>query len=57
LGTRPHRARAAGFTGLELESHRYAEPFYRAMGATRIGAARSPVDEADLPLFRVTLTT
>ena len=47
------RARAAGFAELEIESDRFAEPFYLAMGATRIGATRSPVDGADLPLLRI----
>ena len=47
------KARAAGFTELLIESDRYAEPFYLAMGATRIGATVSPVDGAPLPLLRI----
>lgn len=47
------RARAAGFAELIIESDRYAEPFYLAMGAERIGATPSPVDGAPLPLLKV----
>ena len=47
------RARAAGFRELLIESDRFAEPFYLAMGATRIGATASPLDGAPLPLLRV----
>jgi hypothetical protein len=47
------RAKAAGFTALLIESDRFTEPFYLAMGATRIGATASPVDGAPLPLFKV----
>lgn len=49
------RARAAGFTELLVESDRYAEGFYLAMGASRIAATVSPVDGAQLPLLRVAL--
>jgi GNAT superfamily N-acetyltransferase len=49
------RAAAAGFTELEIESDRFAEPFYLAMGAERIGATPSPVDGAPLPVLRVHL--
>lgn len=42
-----------GFTTLLIESDRYAEPFYLAMGADRIGSTVSPVDGAALPLLRV----
>jgi GNAT superfamily N-acetyltransferase len=49
------RTRGAGFTELEIESDRFAEPFYFAMGAVRIGATLSPVDGAELPLLRVRL--
>ncbi|HEY7004811.1 MAG TPA: GNAT family N-acetyltransferase [Gaiellaceae bacterium] len=49
------RARAAGFRELIIESDRFAEPFYRAMGAERIGASPSPVDGAPLPLLKVEL--
>lgn len=47
------RATAAGFAELTIESDRYAEAFYLAMGATRIGRTTSPVDGALLPLLRV----
>jgi GNAT superfamily N-acetyltransferase len=47
------RAGAAGFTELLIESDRFAEPFYLAMGAARIGATASPVDGAPLPLLRI----
>jgi hypothetical protein len=50
-------AKAAGFTELLIESDRFAEPFYSAMGATRIGATASPVDGAPLPLFKVETAT
>lgn len=46
-------AEAAGFTQLLIESDRFAEPFYLAMGAERIGATPSPVDGAPLPLLKV----
>jgi GNAT superfamily N-acetyltransferase len=49
------RAKAAGYTELEIESDRFAEPFYLAMGAVRIGSAPSPVDGAELPLLEVEL--
>jgi GNAT superfamily N-acetyltransferase len=49
------RAREAGFAELEIESDRFAESFYLAMGAVRIGATPSPVDGADLPLLRIEL--
>jgi GNAT superfamily N-acetyltransferase len=48
-------AKAGGFRELLIESDRFAEPFYAAMGATRIGATPSPVDGAPLPLFKVEL--
>jgi hypothetical protein len=47
------RAREAGFEELLIESDRFAEPFYLAMGAERMGAIPSPVDGAPLPLPRV----
>lgn len=34
------RARAAGFSELVIESDRFAERFYLAVGAVRIGATR-----------------
>ena len=49
------RARAAGFEELVIESDRFAEPFYLAMGAKRIGATASPVDGAPLPLLKIDL--
>jgi GNAT superfamily N-acetyltransferase len=49
------RAKAAGFVELRIESDRFAEPFYEAMGAIRIGVAASPVDGAPLPVFKVEL--
>jgi hypothetical protein len=58
-GSRParshpaQRARIAGFDELLIESDRFAEPFYLAMGAERIGASPSPVDGAPLPLLNV----
>ena len=48
-------AREAGFETLVSESDRYAEPFYLAMGARRVGSTTSPVDGAALPLLRVDL--
>jgi hypothetical protein len=48
-------ATALGFTRLIIESDRYAEPFYLAMGAERIGATPSPVDGAPLPVLEVHL--
>jgi GNAT superfamily N-acetyltransferase len=47
------RARAAGFSELLIESDRFAEPFYLAMGAIRLGETESPVDGAPLPLLKV----
>jgi GNAT superfamily N-acetyltransferase len=47
------RARALGFEQLTIESDRFAEPFYLAMGAERIGATPSPVDGAPLPLLEL----
>lgn len=47
------KAGAAGFTELLVESDRFAEPFYHAMGATRIGTTASPVDGAPLPLLKI----
>ena len=44
-------ARECGFTHLAIESDRFAEPFYLAMGARRVGATPSPVDGAALPLL------
>ena len=47
------RARIAGFDELLIESDRFAEPCYLAMGAERFGASPSPVDGAPLPLLNV----
>jgi GNAT superfamily N-acetyltransferase len=49
------RAGAAGFQRLVIESDRFAEPFYVAMGATRFDERPSPVDGAPLPLLDVKL--
>lgn len=49
------RAKATGFTELLIESDRFAEPFYLAMGAVRVGSELSPVDGAPLPLLKITL--
>lgn len=49
------QANALGFKRLAIESDRFAEPFYLAMGAKRIGATPSPVDGAPLPLLEVRL--
>jgi hypothetical protein len=38
LGRRLARARRLRFSELVIESDRFAEPFYLAMGAVRIGA-------------------
>jgi GNAT superfamily N-acetyltransferase len=47
------RARHARFDELLIESDRFAEPFYLATGAERIGGTPSPVDGAPLPLLNV----
>ena len=49
------RARTEGFGELLIESDRFAEPFYLAMGAVRIGSTHSPVDGAPLPLLEIKL--
>jgi hypothetical protein len=49
------QANQAGFSRLTIESDRFAEPFYLAMGARRIGTTRSPVDGAPLPLLQLRL--
>ena len=49
------QATALGFSRLKIESDRYAEPFYLAMGARRTGATPSPVDGAPLPILEVQL--
>jgi GNAT superfamily N-acetyltransferase len=49
------QARALGFSRLTIESDRFAEPFYLAMGAERVGATPSPVDGAPLPLLELRL--
>src|SRR5262245_19871757 len=49
------RPRRLGFTDLVIESDRFAEPFYLAMGAERIGATPSPVDGARLPILKIDL--
>ena len=50
------RARTEGFGELRIESDRFAEPFYLAMGAVRIGSTHSPVDGAPLPLLKIELS-
>ena len=49
------RAKDVGFSKLLIESDRFAEPFYLAMGATRVGATASPVDGAPLPLLKIAI--
>jgi GNAT superfamily N-acetyltransferase len=49
------QAQALGFSRLTIESDRFAEPFYLAMGAERVGATPSPVDGAPLPLLELRL--
>lgn len=49
------RARAAGFAELLIESDRFAEPFYLAMGAVKVGETPSPVDGAPLPLLKISV--
>ncbi len=49
------RARAAGFAELLIESDRFAEPFYLAMGAVKVGETQSPVDGAPLPLLKISV--
>jgi GNAT superfamily N-acetyltransferase len=48
-------ASAAGFAELLIESDRFAERFYLAMGAIRVGSTPSPVDGAPLPLLEIDL--
>lgn len=50
------RARRLGFTRLTIDADPNAEPFYRAMGAVRIGAVPSgSVPGRELPLLEVSL--
>jgi hypothetical protein len=49
------RARVGGFAELLIESDRFAEPFYLAMGAVKVGETRSPVDGAPLPLLKISV--
>jgi hypothetical protein len=44
-----------GFAELLIESDRFAEPFYLAMGAVKVGETRSPVDGAPLPLLKISV--
>ncbi|MDQ1041967.1 GNAT superfamily N-acetyltransferase [Streptomyces sp. V4I2] len=47
-------ARAQGFTRLEIGADPYAEPFYRAMGATRLGTVPSgSIPGRKLPLMTI----
>ncbi|MFJ6614008.1 GNAT family N-acetyltransferase [Streptomyces sp. NPDC091289] len=49
-------ARRLGFTRLTIDSDPNAEPFYRAMGAVRIGATPSgSIEGRELPLLEVAL--
>ncbi|WP_232792640.1 GNAT family N-acetyltransferase [Actinacidiphila yeochonensis] len=49
-------ARAAGFTRLTIDADPAAEPFYRAMGAVRIGSTPSgSIPGRTLPLLELTL--
>ncbi|MFD7125098.1 MULTISPECIES: GNAT family N-acetyltransferase [Streptomyces] len=49
-------ARRLGFTGLTIDADPNAEPFYRAMGAVRIGATPSgSIPGRELPLLEVVL--
>lgn len=50
------QAKALGFTRLLIESDRFAEQFYLAMGARRIGGTPSPVDGATLPLLEIEIS-
>lgn len=49
-------AREEGFAELMLESDRFAEPFYLAMGAQRVGSVKSPVDAGELPILPVSVS-
>lgn len=49
------RARVGGFAELLIESDRFAEPFYLALGAVKVGETRSPVDGAPLPLLKISV--
>jgi predicted N-acetyltransferase YhbS len=51
------RAAVRGASSLTIESDPHAEPFYRRMGAVRIGATRSEIDgrRRELPLLVVDL--
>jgi SAM-dependent methyltransferase len=49
------RARVAGFAELLIESDRFAEPFYLAMGAIKVGETPSTVDGAPLPLLKISV--
>ncbi|MFD4016785.1 MULTISPECIES: GNAT family N-acetyltransferase [Streptomyces] len=49
-------ARRLGFTRLTIDADPHAEPFYRAMGAVRIGATPSgSIPGRELPLLEVVL--
>jgi len=49
------QAQVLGFSRLRIESDRFAEPFYLAMGAERVSATPSPVDGSPLPLLELQL--
>lgn len=49
-------ARSRGFLTLEIQSDPHAEPFYRAMGAVRVGTRPSgSIPGRELPLLRLAL--
>ena len=51
-----HEARERGYRCILIDSDRYAEPFYLAMGAKRVGLTPSSVFEGRyLPLLRYDL--
>jgi GNAT superfamily N-acetyltransferase len=49
------RARSAGSVRMRVSSDRFAEPFFHAMGATRVDEEASPVDGAPLAVLVVDL--
>ncbi|MBM7790058.1 GNAT family N-acetyltransferase [Tenggerimyces flavus] len=63
LGKRLYRhvtalARAMGFASLSIDADPNAEPFYKAMGATRVGSAPSgSIPGREVPLMRVDLAS
>lgn len=45
LGHAARLAAEAGFASLEIDSDPYAEPFYTACGAIRVGVVPAPIDD------------